>query len=87
MNNFKKSVTDELEVEISSEKITEIICELLRIVEKICEKENLEYFAYSRLLVYAIHYHKLSPYSWKYNFDIGMVRSDYEKFRKVVKTY
>ena len=38
MNNFKKSVTDELEVEISSEKITEIICELLRIVEKICEK-------------------------------------------------
>ena len=45
MNNFKKSVTDELEVEISSEKITEIICELLRIVEKICEKENLEYFA------------------------------------------
>lgn len=87
MNNFKKSVTDELKVQISQEHITEILCDLLKVVERICKEESIQYFAYSRLLVYAVHYHRLSPYGWKYNFDIGMIRSDYEKFRKSVKKY
>ena len=46
-NNFKKAVTDELQLELSGEETTRIVCDLLKVMETICRKEKLEYFAYA----------------------------------------
>ncbi len=86
-NNFKKAVTDELQIELSAEETTRIVCDLLKVMEKICRKEGLEYFAYARLLVYAVHYHQLAPYNWHQSFDVGMLRKDYDRFCKVAAKY
>lgn len=86
-NNFKKAVTDELQLELSGEETTRIVCDLLKVMETICRKEKLEYFAYARILVYAVHYHQMAPYNWHQSFDVGMLRKDYEKFCKVAGKY
>lgn len=78
---------DQLKITISSEKITEIITDILKDISYICEKENIEFFAYGEILRHAVHYHQLLPYGGDELYEVGFLRDDYERFIKTAPNY
>lgn len=55
--------------------------EVLKVVENICKKHDIKYYAISGTLMGAIRHGGYIP--WDDDIDIGMLRRDYDKFLKV----
>lgn len=53
--------------------------EILQIIDNICSKNNLRYFAFSKLVVGAVHYNDFIPKGLKAPAEIGLIRDEYEK--------
>ena len=65
--------------EIKQVQLCEI--EILQEIDCICKKHNLEYFAIGGTALGAVRHEGFIP--WDDDIDIGMARSDYEKFLKI----
>ena len=55
--------------------------ETLKEIDRICKKHNINYFLTGGSLLGAIRYGKSIP--WDDDLDIGMLREDFERFRKI----
>ena len=62
-------------------KLHEVELEILKEFKRICEKNNLRYFAVGGTLIGTIKYQSFIP--WDDDVDIGMPREDYEKFLSI----
>lgn len=87
MESFRNDVSDTLNISIAGAEVTRIISKLLSVMETICQREGLQYFAFGDLLVYGIHYHSLPDYCWDDVYEVGMLRRDYERFVRNVEKY
>lgn len=63
------------------EKIKALEIEMMEDIKKICEKHNIKYFLVGGSLLGAIRHQGFIP--WDDDLDIGMLREDYEVFRRV----
>ena len=57
--------------------------EVLKVLEEICIKHNLRYFAERGTLLGAVRHQGYIP--WDDDLDISMLREDYEKFLVIAK--
>lgn len=65
------------------DRIKELEMEILREVDRICEKYNLKYFLAAGTLLGAKRYGHNIP--WDDDLDIAILRKDFQKFRKIVQ--
>lgn len=87
MKTFRNNISQSLNVTIEGKKMTEFVGRLVSVVEKICQREGLRFFAFGDLLVYAVHYHSLPDYYWDEVYEVGMLRKDYEVFIRSAEKY
>ena len=52
---------------------------LLKLVDKVCTDNNLQYFGFGDLLVGAVHYNDFIPNGLESKTQIGLLRDDYDK--------
>ena len=61
-----------------------IRADILKALDEICSKNNLEYFCFSQLLVGAVHYNDFIPNGLKSTSEIGLMRKDYNKLVEIL---
>lgn len=66
------------------EKIKKYEMEILKFVDKVCRENDIKYFLAGGSLLGAIRHGSIIP--WDDDLDIGMLRKDFEKFRKICPT-
>ena len=67
--------------ELSLQELKEIEFDILKMFDDFCKENNIRYFLAYGTLLGAIRYKKFIP--WDDDMDLGMLRSDYEKFCRI----
>ncbi len=64
-------------------KAHQLMLKILKEVHRVCEENNIKYFLSDGTLLGAIRHNGFIP--WDDDLDLGMVRSEYEKFRAIAQ--
>lgn len=72
-------------IAISDEVYNKVAGALLKAFDDLCQKNNIEYFAFGKLLTGCIHYEGFIPGQPQKCADIGLVRSEYNKLLPILK--
>ena len=65
------------------DKVQIVECEIMQVIDSICRKHNLTYFAIGGTALGAVRHQGFIP--WDDDIDIGMPRKDYESFLKYAR--
>ena len=65
--------------------LNEAKTKILKVLDEICEKNGLSYFAYGPTLVGAVHYGAFIPEQNSLSGDVGVMRDDYEKLIPILR--
>lgn len=80
---FEDEVRDGFYVASVIKRIWAAQLEVLEDIDKVCKKHHIRYFAEWGTLLGAVRHKGFIP--WDDDLDIGMLRDDYEKFKKVAQ--
>lgn len=72
------------DMETNLQKAQRINIQLLKEIDRVCEKYNLKYYLICGALLGAVRHHDLIP--WDDDVDIAMPRKDYEKLKRIAET-
>lgn len=64
-------------------KVQLTMLEMLKVVDDICKKHNINYWLYAGTLLGAVRHNGFIP--WDDDLDVGMLRDDYNKFMEVAQ--
>ena len=82
LKNIEYDISPKLDVYAGKlQRLKDIEIDLLKQIDKVCRENNIQYFLAGGSLLGAIRNGKSIP--WDDDLDIGMLREDFEKFRKV----
>lgn len=59
--------------------------EVMKVIDDMSREYKIDYFAMSNLLIGAVIYHDVMPLSGQRNMDIGLLRTDYEAFIRLLR--
>ena len=59
--------------------------ELLKALDSVCQKHQLQYFAYGNLLIGCVHYQNFIPNQPEQKIEVGVLRPDYEALLPVLR--
>ncbi|MCU6762682.1 LPS biosynthesis protein [uncultured Roseburia sp.] len=76
-------MTDEIQ-NAGMQKLQSVNLEMIKLFAEICRKHKLQYFALGGTLLGAVRHQGFIP--WDDDVDMGMPRTDYEKFLKIAGT-
>ncbi len=76
-------MNDQMEFDKDLPEIQTMEVEIMKKIHDICEKHNISYFLLAGTLLGAVRHGGFIP--WDEDLDIGMFRTDYNKFLKVVQ--
>ncbi len=78
-----KPITQKVEFKHHND-VNRVRADILKALDEICTKNNLEYFCFSRLLVGAVHYNDFIPNGLKSPSEIGLMRDQYNKLVEIL---
>lgn len=79
--NFPKDIREEKET--LQDQVHSVVLRILKIVKQICEKHEISYWLEYGTLLGSIRHQGFIP--WDYEADIGMLRTDYDRFLKIIQ--
>lgn len=68
----------------NNDVVNTVRADILKIIDDICSKNNLRYFAFRDLLVGAVHYNDFIPNGLKSKTEIGLLRDEYNKLCEIL---
>lgn len=74
---------EESGTKITVRDVQKVLLPILLDIDKICKKHDIPYFLIAGTCLGAVRHHGFIP--WDDDLDIGMMRSDYERFIEVLK--
>lgn len=69
--------------EISLDNVKKIEVDILKYIDEVCKKNNIEYFLYGGSLIGSVRHEGFIP--WDDDIDIALLRNDYDKLVEVLK--
>ncbi len=82
---MKTNFTKKRQFVISPELIADTKLGIIKSLDKICEENNIQYFAHGNLLIGCVHYNAVIPGKENSPWDIGLMRDDYNRLIKVLR--